>query len=189
MDGTRERILEKALSLMAATGYNAVGVQDICDAAEVTKPTLYYHFGSKRGLLEAIAEERYGVFVSQATTACSYRGDLAASLRSAMEVFLRYGREEKDFSRLRLALSSAPPSSEEAGVVRPYREKLRAAFRGTFVAAAGDHGNMKNREVPYAASFVGVADAYVGLVLSGELVPDQDFITRVVHYFMHGIFS
>ena len=51
-DDTRAELLARALDLFAAYGYDGVGVQQICDAAGVTKPTLYHHFGNKRGLLE-----------------------------------------------------------------------------------------------------------------------------------------
>ena len=47
----RELILNAALDLFYARGYDAVGVQEIVDRAGVTKPTLYYYFGSKLGLL------------------------------------------------------------------------------------------------------------------------------------------
>ena len=47
----RELLLNTALELFHAKGYDAVGVQEIVDRAGVTKPTLYYYFGSKLGLL------------------------------------------------------------------------------------------------------------------------------------------
>ena len=47
----RQAILDSALTLFYEKGYDAVGVQQIVDAAGVTKPTLYYYFGSKQGLL------------------------------------------------------------------------------------------------------------------------------------------
>jgi len=52
-DDTRAELLDRALDLFAAYGYDGVGVQQICNAAGVTKPTLYHHFGSKRGILRA----------------------------------------------------------------------------------------------------------------------------------------
>ena len=48
----RDHILDCALRLFAARGYDAVGVQEIVELAGLTKPTLYHYFGSKRGLLE-----------------------------------------------------------------------------------------------------------------------------------------
>ena len=46
----REKLLSCALDLFYARGYDAVGIQEIVDAAGVTKPTMYYYFGSKKGL-------------------------------------------------------------------------------------------------------------------------------------------
>ena len=60
----KQRILEVGLNLFAQQGYEATGVQEICDQAEITKPTLYHYYGSKQGLLESILEERFGPFLS-----------------------------------------------------------------------------------------------------------------------------
>lgn len=49
-DERRRQLLAVALSLFAARGYDATTMDDIADAAGVTKPLLYQHFTSKRGL-------------------------------------------------------------------------------------------------------------------------------------------
>ncbi len=46
-----ERILSTALDLFAVKGYDATAVREICEAAGITKPTLYHFFGSKDGVL------------------------------------------------------------------------------------------------------------------------------------------
>ncbi len=46
----RERVLTEALRLFTARGYAATSVREIVAAAGVTKPVLYYYFGSKEGL-------------------------------------------------------------------------------------------------------------------------------------------
>jgi AcrR family transcriptional regulator len=48
------RILETALDLFATRGYDGTSVQEICDAAHITKPTLYHFYGSKEGVYAAI---------------------------------------------------------------------------------------------------------------------------------------
>ena len=58
-EGNKATIADTAIYLFSIKGYDGVSVQEICDAAEITKPTLYYYFKSKRGLLEYITEE-YG---------------------------------------------------------------------------------------------------------------------------------
>jgi AcrR family transcriptional regulator len=189
MEDTRERILKTALREFSNRGYNAVGVQDICLASGITKPSLYHHFGSKRGLLSAIAQDLYAPFVAEFGDAVAYEGNIQESLLGGLNVFLRWAREEPDFSRLRLSLAFSPPSSEEHMEMRACTERLYAATRAAFSAAVRDHGNMRGRDLPYAASFIGTADAYVGLVLAGALDPTEAFVRRVLHHFMHGIFS
>ena len=53
--GTEDRLLDCALTLFAEKGYTATGTQEIIDAAGVSKPVLYHHFGSKAGLFERLA--------------------------------------------------------------------------------------------------------------------------------------
>jgi TetR/AcrR family transcriptional regulator len=52
----RARILEMAIFAFAAHGYAAASVRQIANAAAVTKPMVYYYFGSKDGLFRAALE-------------------------------------------------------------------------------------------------------------------------------------
>jgi AcrR family transcriptional regulator len=47
---SRDRILAAAWSLFASEGYAEVSMQEIADAAQVNKATLYHHFGDKEQL-------------------------------------------------------------------------------------------------------------------------------------------
>lgn len=53
---TRARILDAAEERFAAAGYDAVGIDEVAATAGVSKSHLYYHFGSKAGLLAAVVE-------------------------------------------------------------------------------------------------------------------------------------
>lgn len=55
-DDTRQRILDKALELFAAKGYDAVGVAEIAGAVGIKAPSLYNHFPSKQAIFNAIVE-------------------------------------------------------------------------------------------------------------------------------------
>ena len=56
---TREDIVQAGLKCLVEKGFNAVGVQDITDAAGVPKGSFYNHFESKEALGVEIVE-RYG---------------------------------------------------------------------------------------------------------------------------------
>ncbi len=46
----RQRLVEVAMDLFTKRGYSATSVREIVEGAGVSKPVLYYHFGSKEGL-------------------------------------------------------------------------------------------------------------------------------------------
>jgi AcrR family transcriptional regulator len=54
---TRERLLRAAVCVFDRKGYAAASVREIVEMAGVAKPALYYHFGSKEGVLKAILVE------------------------------------------------------------------------------------------------------------------------------------
>lgn len=55
-DDTRQRILDKALELFSAKGYDAVGVAEIAKAVGIKAPSLYNHFASKQAIFDALVE-------------------------------------------------------------------------------------------------------------------------------------
>ncbi len=61
-DQTRGRLLRAAVSVFDRKGYSAASVREIVELAGVTKPALYYHFGSKERLLTAVLGEAARTF-------------------------------------------------------------------------------------------------------------------------------
>lgn len=55
-EATRKKIVNAAVDLFAEIGYQATGLGDIIEHAELTKGALYYHFDSKEALATAIIE-------------------------------------------------------------------------------------------------------------------------------------
>ncbi|MFA7418128.1 MAG: TetR/AcrR family transcriptional regulator [Melioribacteraceae bacterium] len=56
---TKQKIFNAAAELFARDGYHKTSVREICEAAKVTKPVLYYYFKDKETLLEALMIETY----------------------------------------------------------------------------------------------------------------------------------
>lgn len=82
---TRSAILHHAVSLFAVRGYDAVSVREIVLAAGVTKPSLYYHFGSKEGLAQALIEE----FLAAATSTRHAVFESTHGIRDVLEAYTR----------------------------------------------------------------------------------------------------
>lgn len=53
---TRSRIIESAVKLFSARGYNAASVDDICKDAGMSKGAFYHHFESKQALFLALLD-------------------------------------------------------------------------------------------------------------------------------------
>lgn len=87
----RQLIMEKALELFCARGYDAVGVQEIAEQSGITKPTLYYYFGSKQGLMETILEENSRILEEMLEKAVEEPGDVP-------QVLYRVARAYFDFA-------------------------------------------------------------------------------------------
>src|SRR5258708_35196227 len=56
----RTRILDAAESAFADHGYNGASMRAIVREAGVNLATVYYYFGSKNGLMEAVLKRRFG---------------------------------------------------------------------------------------------------------------------------------
>ncbi|WPP49224.1 TetR/AcrR family transcriptional regulator [Catalinimonas niigatensis] len=185
----RTEIISQALPLFASYGYEGVSVQQIVQAAGVTKPTLYYYFESKRGLLDVILEQYFDELYAATQQGAVYEGDLTITLRSIARNYFEYAEANKQFYRMQLTLWFSPPHSEAYSAVSPYYEKQYQHIERVFVKAAEQHGNMKDRHQDYTTTFLGILNTYIGLILNENKQPHEDLVYRVVHQFMHGILS
>ncbi|NTU79199.1 MAG: TetR/AcrR family transcriptional regulator [Chloroflexales bacterium] len=185
----RTQILAKALDLFAARGYDAVGVQAICEAVGVTKPTLYHYFGNKQGLLAALVGERSAQLLARLREATAYAGDLPLSLGRVVETYFQFATAEPALYRLILALWFTVPESEAFRVVAALNGEQQRLVAEMFERAAADHGNMRGRHQLYAASFLGAINTYIALALNGYLQLTPAVARQAVHQFSHGIYS
>lgn len=189
----REQILETALELFYARGYDAVGVQEIAEKSGVTKPTLYYYFKSKYGLLEQLLESRGQPFLEELHRACAYHGELKDTLCAAAETVAEFAKKEPKFSMLFVALYYSARENEAYQAVRPLMHRLQQNIEGIFNAAAADLGNMRGRQKQFSLGFIGLVLLYLMMKSDagrgdGALISREE-IEALVHQFMHGIYS
>lgn len=57
--GTKERLLEAAVSVIDEEGVKGIRIRDIASAAGVREPSVYHFFGSREGLIEAALLSRF----------------------------------------------------------------------------------------------------------------------------------
>jgi AcrR family transcriptional regulator len=84
---TRERIIQSARDLISTAGFHRSSLEDVARRAGVTRATVYQHFGSKRGLLEAVlassAPPAHGSTRERESVALAHPGPALRSLIAA----------------------------------------------------------------------------------------------------------
>ncbi|EID16218.1 TetR/AcrR family transcriptional regulator [Mycolicibacterium phlei] len=81
---TRRRILAATFVVLARDGRRRLQLSDVAAEAGVSRPTLYRHFGSKEGLLEAFAlyeQDNFDAGIAAAITGLTGAERLDAALR------------------------------------------------------------------------------------------------------------
>lgn len=185
----RQRLIDCALTLFSQRGYDAVGVQEVAEAAGVTKPTLYHYFGSKRGLLEALLNQASRKLSNDIEVSAEYYGDLVLTLENVVRTYFKAAQEDTDYYRMQIAMFISPPESEANQAIQPYLQVQTEQIEEIFIKAAADHGNLLGRHQRYAAGFLGEINAMIGLYLNNKLDLRGEVVYGLVHQFMHGIFS
>lgn len=187
----REMILQCALELFYKRGYDAAGVQEIVEMAGITKPTMYYYFKSKRGLLEALVEEKGGPLLREICKVQERKAGFEEQLYGLARIYLDFCRREHQFYFFMLGQMYSPSENEAHRAAAPFIRRQFQLITDTF-ANAGDYlGNMNGRQRQFAMGFLGTINCYMMVYneKSMENMLRDDNIHAVVHQFLHGIYS
>ena len=108
-DDTRQRLLAAARSVFAHRGYEGASVATIASRARVTKPALYYHFGSKAGLHEALVTDTLDTRYRLMCDAAARGTSLEEKLTAVLDACFRHAHENRDGARICFAALFAAP--------------------------------------------------------------------------------
>lgn len=131
MTDTRQRILESTATLLERLGLEAISLRDVCKVAGVTAPTVYHHFGDKRGLFEAVAAEGFARYLS-AKRDRARAADPLDVLRRSWDNHIGSGLAHPSFYRLMYCTPNAeerPPAREGHGILVGLLEELAESSR------------------------------------------------------------
>ena len=170
-----ERILSTALELFAVKGYDATSVREICEAAGITRPTLYHFYGSKDGVLRALVTAGFDQFRGIVNQGLSARGSFRERLKTITRLVFEEARTHPRLWRFIHGVIWAPPGTTEPpnctefydGVVRSLASATEEAVRGGELAA-------RPMDVRMLILMGAISEAATGYVISGrpELTPD-----------------
>ncbi len=87
-----QRILEVAKELFTQRGFSNVAMRDICRAADVTPPTVYYYFKNKEALFDAVVRESVSLtgFITKLNEECEKAAGPSAQIRAFARSYLAH---------------------------------------------------------------------------------------------------
>ncbi|MGO9503875.1 MAG: TetR/AcrR family transcriptional regulator [Streptosporangiaceae bacterium] len=122
---SRGRVVAAARSRLAGTdSYTAFTVDAVARAADVARATVYYQFGSKAGLLEALCDDLAEAGRMQELSAAFANPDPAGALRDFITCFGRFWAADRPVMRRLRALAALDP---DVGAVITGRDARRRA--------------------------------------------------------------
>lgn len=169
---SREQILDATEKLMGTRGYAATSISDIRKACGLPASSIYWHFGSKDGVLAAVMErgaERYFDAIP-----------VEADIEQQLAAVIAQQEQHPAFLRLFLLLSlERQDDPAVAAVIRRVRDRAIVRFREavTHLLPAGVPAAKAER---VSAELAAVATALSdGIFLAGHLEPDTTDIARM----------
>lgn len=152
-EATRQRILDAALALFSARGYDSVSVGEIAKAVGIKAPSLYNHFPSKRAIFDAIVEataaqyeadtDKIDIHVQNVAQDIPAFTEITADalFEKVRQIFL-YSLHDENISRFRRMMTIEQFRSPELAALysRRYVERVLDYHAGIFRAliAAGE---------------------------------------------------
>jgi AcrR family transcriptional regulator len=127
IDESRQRVIDAAGLLLAeADSYRSFTVEAVAKRADVAKATVYYQFGSKTGLLEALCDALADAGGMSGMPAAFTEPDPAAGLRILVGVFARFWAEDRGVMRRLRALAAL--DVEVRAVISSRDQRRRSAL-------------------------------------------------------------
>lgn len=141
MERNRRAIISAARRHLVEAGYHRLGLEEVAADAGVTRVTVYRHFGSKLGLLDAVAgdlAERSGV-VGRMWAALDIP-DSGEAFRSLVTELCGFWSVDQDLFRRLISLAAVDP---EVRQVIDSREQWRYQQVSTVVARLDEQGRLR----------------------------------------------
>ena len=170
-----DRILRSALDLFSHKGYDATSVREICEAARITKPTLYHFYKSKDGLYRALVEGTLVEFRRALVAELDAPGTATERLKRVARLYFAQARGHRQLMRFIFALIHNPPATAPPTDFVQFYEELVGRIAGLVEEAVGRGELAEGRTDLRMLVLMGaLGESLCGYVLTGrpELTPE-----------------
>jgi AcrR family transcriptional regulator len=171
---TRERLLVASRQLLDSRGFGAVTLEDVGGAAGVSRQTVYLHFGSRAGLLAALAQS-----IDEAIAPLDLYKRLAgaptaaAALEVGLEIHLHFERHVHVYARALQALRGDDSAADAAWEDRMASRKAGLAGIVDRMVEEGRlaDGWTRREAIDFMVALTSV-DMYEALVIQARWAPE-----------------
>jgi len=182
-----DRILQKALELFSSKGYEATSVREICEAAEITKPTLYHFYRSKEGVYRALVQGSLDEFRQAMVRELERPGSPTERLKGVARTYFAITREHRQLMRFLFALVHSPTSSAPQIDFTQHYESVVAAVAGVVEQGVRDGAFARGDAQVRMLVFMGaLGEALCGWLIAGTPDLTSDLADRLVDTVVSG---
>lgn len=166
---TRSAILDGAARAFDAEGYHGTSLGDIVKEAGVTKGALYFHFGSKEELAQALIDEQFSALEPVAETG-------KPGVQTVIDIVHAMARRLVADVRVRAGIRLVIDQSSKTGIVsEPYTRWIEL-FRECLVQAQ-QRGDVKADLDPGRVARL-IVGSWTGLQLSSQVLSGRADLTE-----------
>ncbi|MGW7573479.1 TetR/AcrR family transcriptional regulator [Streptomyces sp. NPDC054765] len=153
-----QQMLDAAVLTFARRGYRAASMDEIAEAAGVSKPLVYLYLNSKEDLFSMVIRRESAALVAAVTAAVEPEGTADQQLWSGLKGFFAHTAEHPDGWAVlhQQAWTHGEPFAREAAAMRAEIVAFVQELIGAAAKEAGCAGELAEREV------AGLAHALVG---------------------------
>jgi AcrR family transcriptional regulator len=174
---TAQQLIEAAVELIAERGYAGMSVDAVCRRAGIVKSGLYWNFGSKEGLLNAVVDHVAADWIEGIRQAAYRQGGALERLDHTLSELHRMMRDRPEGLRVLLVVlleRSAVDPATRAALERFFKSAREAVAQG-IVDAVGPC--MAARDVELVAELW--LFMFEGLFLRHLIVQDEEQTNRL----------
>jgi TetR/AcrR family transcriptional regulator, acrAB operon repressor len=143
---TRQDLLDAALSVFSQKGYEATRLEDVAQAADVTRGAIYHHFGSKADLFIALIEDasaQGGAVVEGAIAAGGTFVEITRRVLVRTMNLLEENRRFREIMALSLFKAGGSPELETLSQQRHDQARTQVEQLAGFFQAGIDQGALR----------------------------------------------
>jgi len=175
-DERREQLLELGIQLFSARRYEDISIEDVAEAAGISKGLLYHYFASKDDVLRTIFVENWGALIARFRAVEASAEPAPEKLEGIAKILLRTWRNDPALVTVMVREVARSPQLQDR--VDEVREAFAIVQRVIEEGqAAGDFRSDLDARLASWIFYGGLEEVLTGWVL-GQLPDSEDDVAR-----------